>query len=190
MTLCITHYYLLDIYLHKIITSYGNYNHRKSKKYKCFYSLIHLSTFLKYFFPFGNFIAPLMIWTFNKEKAFVDEHGKQAINFQLSVLIYTILTGLISLPFIIIFVTDFISLIDSIDNNFGHFSINNIQNLSGYFILFGLALLLISALLIMEIYAVINASIHASRGQLYKYPLCIPFIKTNLQKPIQNEHIS
>ena len=53
-------------------------------------AFIHLSTFLKYFFPFANFIAPLLIWTFNKEKAFVDEHGKQAINFQLSVLIYTL----------------------------------------------------------------------------------------------------
>ena len=80
-------------------------------------AFIHLSTFLKYFFPFANFIAPLLIWTFNKEKAFVDEHGKQAINFQLSVLVYTVLIGLICLPFFIIFATDFISLIESIDHN-------------------------------------------------------------------------
>ncbi len=109
-------------------------------------AFIHLSTFLKYFFPFGNFIAPLLIWTFNKEKAFVDEHGKQAINFQLSVLIYTILIGLICLPFFIIFATDFISLIETIDHNAGEFSVNNIQNLSrihiivriGHFIAFGI----------------------------------------------------
>jgi len=153
-------------------------------------AFIHLSTFLKYFFPFANFIAPLLIWTFNKEKAFVDEHGKQAINFQLSVLIYTIFIGLICLPFFIIFATDFISLIETIDNNAGEFSINNIQNLSGYILLFGLAILLLLALFVFELYAVINASIHASRGQLYQYPLCIPFIKTNLKNPIQNEHIS
>jgi uncharacterized Tic20 family protein len=153
-------------------------------------AFIHLSTFLKYFFPFGNFIAPLLIWTFNKEKAFVDEHGKQAINFQLSVLIYTILIGLICLPFFIIFATDFISLIETIDNNAGEFSVNNIQNLSGYILLFGLAILLLLALFVFELYAVINASIHASRGQLYNYPFSIPFIKTNLKNPIQNEHIS
>ena len=153
-------------------------------------AFIHLSTFLKYFFPFANFIAPLLIWTFNKEKAFVDEHGKQAINFQLSVLIYTILIGLICLPFFIIFATDFISLIETIDNNAGEFSVNNIQNLSGYILLFGLAILLLLALFVFELYAVINASIHASRGQLYNYPFSISFIKTNLKNPIQNEHIS
>ena len=152
-------------------------------------AFIHLSTFLKYFFPFANFIAPLLIWTFNKEKAFVDEHGKQAINFQLSVLVYTILIGLICLPFFIVFATDFISLIETIDRNAGEFSVNNIQNLSGYILLFGLAILLLLGLFIFELYAVINASIHASRGKLYNYPLCIPFIKTNLN-PIQNEHIS
>lgn len=144
-------------------------------------AFIHLSTFLKYFFPFANFIAPLLIWTFNKEKAFVDEHGKQAINFQLSVLVYTLLIGLICLPFFIIFATDFISLLETIDQNAGDFSVNNIQNLSGYILLFGLAILLLIALFIFELYAVINASIHASRGELYQYPLCIPFIKTNLK---------
>ncbi|MDX1784261.1 MAG: DUF4870 domain-containing protein, partial [Aequorivita vladivostokensis] len=78
----------------------------------------------------------------------------------------------------------------TIDNNAGEFSINNIQNLSGYILLFGLAILLLLALFVFELYAVINASIHASRGQLYHYPLCIPFIKANLKNPIQNEHIS
>ena len=152
-------------------------------------AFIHLSTFLKYFFPFANFIAPLLIWTFNKEKAFVDEHGKQAINFQLSVLVYTILIVLICLPFVIVFATDFVSLIEAIDHSAGALSVNNIQNLSGYILLFGLAILLLVGLFIFELYAVINASIHASRGLLYKYPFCIPFIKTNLN-PIQNEHIS
>lgn len=153
-------------------------------------AFIHLSTFLKYFFPFANFIAPLLIWTFNKDKAFVDEHGKQAINFQLSVLIYTISIGLICLPFFIIFATDFVSLIETIDYSGGEFSMNNIQNLSGYILLFGLAILLLLALFIFELYAVINASVHASRGLLYQYPLSIPFIKTNLKNPIKNEHIS
>ncbi|WP_271424640.1 DUF4870 domain-containing protein [Aequorivita sinensis] len=151
---------------------------------------IHLSTFLKYFFPFANFIAPLLIWTFNKEKAFIDDHGKQAINFQLSTLLYTILIGLLCLPFIIIFASDIISLAESINLNDGIFSINNIQNLSGYLVLISLVIILFLALFVFEIYAVINASIHASRGQLYKYPLNIPFIKTDSQKINQYEHNS
>ncbi len=40
--------------------------------------------------------------------------------------------------FFIIFATDFISLIETIDHSAGHFSVNNIQNLSGYILLFGL----------------------------------------------------
>ncbi|MCG2431039.1 DUF4870 domain-containing protein [Aequorivita xiaoshiensis] len=151
---------------------------------------IHLSTFLKYFFPFANFIAPLLIWTFNKEQAFIDDHGKQAINFQLSTLLYTILIGLLCLPLIIIFASDIISLAESINLNDGMFSINNIQNLSGYLLLVSLVIIMFLALFVFEIYAVINASIHASRGQLYKYPLNIPFIKTNSQKIHQDEHNS
>lgn len=152
-------------------------------------AFIHLSTFLKYFFPFANFMVPLLIWTFNKEKHFVDEHGKQAINFQLSILVYTLLIGVICIPFFIVFATDFVSLIETIDHNAGDFSFNNIQNLSGYILLFGIAILLLLGLFVFELYAVINASIHASRGLLYRYPLCIQFIKTNLN-PIQNEHIT
>lgn len=153
-------------------------------------TFIHLSTFLKYFFPFANYIAPLLIWTFNKDKPFVDENGKQALNFQLSILVYTLIIGLICLPFFIIFAADFISLIETINNTTGHFSVNSIQNLSGYILLFGLAIILLLGLYVFELYAVINASIHASRGQLYQYPLSMPFIKTNPQNPIQNEHIS
>ncbi len=153
-------------------------------------AFIHLSTFLKYFFPFANFIAPLILWTVNKDNKFVDEHGKEAINFQLSILIYTIIVGVLCLPFFIIFATDFVMLIETLDNNAGAFSVNNIQNLSGYILLFGIALLLMLTIFVFELYAVITASIHASRGQLYKYPLCIPFIKTNPKNPIYNEHIS
>lgn len=153
-------------------------------------ALIHLSTFLKYVFPFANYIAPLLIWTFNKEKPFVDEHGKQAINFQLSILVYTIILGLICIPFFIIFAVDLISLIETIENSARNFSVNNIQNLSGYILLFSLASILFLGLFIFELYAVINASIQASRGQLYRYPLSIPFIKTNPKNPIQNEHFS
>ncbi len=142
-------------------------------------ALIHLSTFSKYFFPFANYFVPLLIWSFNKEKEFVDEHGRQAINFQLSTLIYTLLIGLICLPFILIFATDFVALIQTIDQDAGNFSWNVLQNVSGYFLLFGLALLLFLSLFIFELYAVINASIHATRGEHYKYPLCIQFIKIN-----------
>jgi hypothetical protein len=142
-------------------------------------TFIHLSTLLKYFFPFANYIAPILIWTFNKERPFVDEHGRQAINFQLSMLVYTLLIGLGLIPFIIIFAGDIITIIQTVEYNGGDFTINNIRNLSGYALLFGLFVLLFITKFVFELYAVISASINASRGEHYKYPLSIPFIKTH-----------
>ena len=142
-------------------------------------TFIHLSTLLKYFFPFANYIAPILIWTFNKERPFIDEHGRQAINFQLSMLVYTLIIGLLCIPFIFIFAGDIITIIQTVDYNGGDFTINNIRNLSGYALLFGLFVLLFIAKFVFELYAVISASINASRGQHYQYPLSIPFIKTN-----------
>jgi len=61
----------------------------------------HLSTFFSFIFPFGGIIGPLICWSAKKhESAFVDKNGKAALNFQLSMLIYTIVC--IPLMFIII----------------------------------------------------------------------------------------
>ena len=145
-------------------------------------TFIHLSTLLKYIFPFANYIAPILIWTFNKEKPFVDEHGRQAINFQLSMLVYSLVIGLASIPFIIFFAGDIMTIMETVDRNGGEFSMNNLQNISGYVMLFGLFILLLIVQFVFELFAVINASIHASRGQQYQYPLSIPFIRTHSNK--------
>lgn len=153
-------------------------------------ALVHLSTFTKYFFPFGNFIAPLLLWTFNKDKPFIDEHGKQAINFQLSILLYALCVGIICLPFVIIFASDFISLVDTIDHTVGHVSIHEIKNLSGYILIFSIAVLLLFGIFVFELYGVISATIQAAKGKLYQYPLSISFIKTTIKNQSKNEHVS
>jgi hypothetical protein len=44
----------------------------------------------------GSIIAPLIIWQIKKDDfAFVDEQGKEAVNFQISVLAYAIVAGLL-----------------------------------------------------------------------------------------------
>ena len=154
-------------------------------------ALTHLSTFAKYLFPFGNFIAPLLLWTVNKEKPFVSEHGRQALNFQLSILVYTFLIGLLCLPFFAIYASDFVSLIELLDDHYHRITLNNVRNLSGYFTLFLIIALLLFGIFIFELYAVITATLHANRGELYKYPLSIPFIKTTtIQNQTNNEHAS
>ena len=147
-------------------------------------AVTHLSTFSKFFFPFGNFIAPLLLWTFNKEHKFVEEHGREAINFQLSIFIYSLIIGLICLPFVLIFATDFVSLIDAIDHTVGNVSIQDIKNLSGYVVIIFIAAILLFGLFVFELYAVISATIAASRGDAYKYPFSISFIKSTPQPQV------
>lgn len=141
-------------------------------------TFIHLSTFIKYIFPFGNYIAPIIIWTYNKEKPFVDEHGRQAINFQLSMFIYTLIIVLACIPLMLYFAADLGSIIDQLERSSSEISFSGVRNISIFASIFGVFLLLLIAQFFFELYAVINAAIHASRGKLYKYPLSISFIKT------------
>jgi hypothetical protein len=61
----------------------------------------HLSTFSSLIIPFGGIIGPLICWSAKKnESVFVDKNGKASLNFQLSMLLYTIVC--IPLMFIII----------------------------------------------------------------------------------------
>lgn len=63
--------------------------------------LCHLSAFAMFFFPFGGVIGPLICWLSRKdESAWVDANGKASMNFQLSIMLYIVLT--IPLLFIIV----------------------------------------------------------------------------------------
>ena len=51
----------------------------------------HLSGLAGFVFPFGNIIAPLVIWMIKKEEyPLVNDQGKEALNFQISMTIYII----------------------------------------------------------------------------------------------------
>jgi uncharacterized Tic20 family protein len=58
--------------------------------------LAHLSSFAGYIMPFGNIVGPLLVWLLKKdESAFVAEHAKEALNFQISLTIYIIVSALL-----------------------------------------------------------------------------------------------
>ena len=60
--------------------------------------ICHLSALSGYVIPFGNLIAPIIIWSMKKdEMPMVDEHGKEVINFQLSMMIWMIISGILIL---------------------------------------------------------------------------------------------
>jgi len=140
---------------------------------------IHLSTFAKYLFPFGNFLLPIILWQSNSDKKLIDQHGRQAVNFQLSILLYSIAIGVICIPFFVIFATDFVSLIEAIDNGMNSTKMSEIKNLTGYILLFAVAALLLTGLFFFELYAVITASMKASRGESYHYPFSINFFNNS-----------
>ena len=50
--------------------------------------LCHLAAFLGFVFHFGSVVGPLILWQMKKEvDPFIDDHGKEALNFQITVAI-------------------------------------------------------------------------------------------------------
>lgn len=141
-------------------------------------AIVHLSALSQYFIPFGGFIFPVILWSAMKDKStYVDQQGKQSINFQLSIFTYSLILALISIP--IFLVTLFKNF------NFNHFPQNgnfelhdfNFENISGIAIVGITALFLFGMLKIFEFFLIIYAASKTSNGLDFKYPLSIKFIK-------------
>ncbi len=73
--------------------------------------LVHLSALTGFFIPFGNLVGPLVVWQLKKaDMPFVDEQGKEALNFQITVsiagavclMLMFILVGFLLLPVLVI----------------------------------------------------------------------------------------
>ncbi|WP_370476470.1 DUF4870 domain-containing protein [Tamlana flava] len=63
--------------------------------------ITHLAQLLTFLTGFGGLIVPLVIWAIQKENVYkMDEQGKHIVNFQLSMLVYTIIC--IPLVFILV----------------------------------------------------------------------------------------
>lgn len=138
----------------------------------------HLSTLSQYCVPFGNYIFPILIWSTNKDKSeFVDYHGKQVLNFQLSVLLYSLILAMIAIPIFIITIFSNIPL-NAITND--HDFVANhlsVENITGIVIIALIAIFIFIGLKVAEFFLIIYASVKASNGEKYQYPLTIPFIK-------------
>lgn len=138
-------------------------------------TFIHLSTFSRFFIPFGNFIGPIILWVTNKDKSeFIDNHGKQAINFQISILLYAVILGTLSVPFFIFKLFNGFDFIDF--NGFSNFHIN-IGKPSALLYIGGLLGAFAIICFIIELVLIVVASLKARDGQVYNYPLTIQFLK-------------
>jgi uncharacterized Tic20 family protein len=58
----------------------------------------HLSALAGYVFPLGHLIGPLLVWLMKREQfPLVEDQGRVSLNFQISVTLYAIAAGLLSL---------------------------------------------------------------------------------------------
>jgi uncharacterized Tic20 family protein len=119
-----------------------------SKDERTWGMLSHLSALVGYFvIPFGSIIAPLVIWLVKKDQSqFVGDQAKEALNFQISLVIYAIVGTIIGLILMLVIV--------------------------GLFILIALW----SALYIGGIVLTVVAAIKANEGQAYRYPLTLRLV--------------
>ena len=135
--------------------------------------LIHISAFAGFMFPFGNIITPLIAWQTLKDRSlFLDEQGKEAVNFNISYTLYIFLISIIFVPFAIG------SFFNRRNNyiNWNNFNFNfdlDLHNMFGFLSFGSLA----GIIYIIGIALVIIASIKAREGQNYTYPFTIKFIK-------------
>jgi len=158
-------------------------------------ALLHLSAMSQYFVPFGNFIFPIIIWgVAKKDSAFVDHQGRQAINFQLSIFLYSLLLLFISVPILIFTIFKNIPVDAIIEND--NFVLNgndfNVENFSGIVVVALTAIFLFIVMKTAEFFLIIYATIKTANGELYKYPLTINFIKgekniLKTEEPLENQ---
>lgn len=133
--------------------------------------LTHLSGFLGAVFPFGSIIGPLILWSANKDKgAFLEEHSREAVNFNISYTLYLVILGMFMFPFALGSFFDYVKHIDDWERINFHFEFGS---------LFGFASLatFISVIAVVRFILIIVAAIKSSRGEMYHYPLTINFIK-------------
>ena len=65
-------------------------------------TILHLSALSQYLLPFGNYIVPTIIWSTKKDDSeFINQQGKNVLNFQLSIFLYSIILLLIGIPILI-----------------------------------------------------------------------------------------
>ncbi len=131
--------------------------------------LIHITAFAGYLFPLGSIITPLILWqTLKDRSSLLDEHGKEAVNFNISYSLYIFILGLSFIPFFF----------GSIFNGFNEMDIDfgGLHGYGGLFSFFGFASL-VSIVALIKVALIIIAALKANNGEMYNYPLTIKFIK-------------
>lgn len=109
----------------------------------------HASAFIQ-LFGIPSLVGPLVVWLVKREDPVVEPHARAALNFQLSILIYFIVGGFIAVVALLTIVGAVLTV---------------------------LIVLLLFLLFLLELVFALLASLAASRGELYRYPVSLELIK-------------
>ncbi|MEM8642202.1 MAG: DUF4870 domain-containing protein [Cyanobacteria bacterium P01_G01_bin.54] len=119
--------------------------------------------------PFANVFIPLLIWLLQREKSvFVDRHGREALNFQISMLLYSVVLIILGVVVAVVFfnVFDISDLFEGRQTTVYAFTWLALSY--GSFLLFwGVTQLVLT----------IWAGAWAQRGRKFRYPLTIRFLR-------------
>lgn len=102
--------------------------------------------------PFGNILGPLVIWLIKKDQyEIVDQQGKEALNFQISMTIY----GIVGIAAAVLStITLILAPVAAV------------------------LMLLLIGLALLDLVLIIVATVKVSNGESYQYPLTIRFIQS------------
>ena len=150
----------------------------ESTTHKNIATFTHLSTLTQYFIPFGNYIFPIILWSTKKnDSEFVNHNGKQVLNFQLSLFLYSLVLIMIAIPAFLISLFNNVSLSALVTEHDFNISNFNFEDNIGMLTLGMTCLLIFGLWKVAEFFLIIYASIKTSNGDIYRYPITIPFIK-------------
>ncbi len=140
--------------------------------------LIHLSGFAGLFFFGLQIIAPLVLWLVTRpNREMVNSHGKAALNFQISMILYQIALGIVIVIFVIgVAAANSERLADLADN-----SMTDEEQFSEVLSVFLRPILIAAGLGIVTFLfwaiMIIRAAVRAGGGKTAGYILAIPFLR-------------
>jgi len=127
--------------------------------------------------PVGLIAGPLVLWLIKRnDSAFVDRHGKAAVNFQLSVVVYFValaVVGRLVLSSLSVVLVELGQPIGTGLRSFWHVPFRLPYGAGTAFMLFPLVV----ALLLLDVICTIVAAVRANTGREYRYPFTIRFIR-------------
>jgi uncharacterized protein len=112
-------------------------------------AVVHLAAFIGVTIPLGNVLAPLTIWLLKRhESALLDDQGREAVNFQISLVLYALLFSVAMLVLVVLEM--------------------------GPVLIAGIAIAAVAGFAAFAV--IILAAVRANRGERFRYPLSIRWI--------------